>query len=146
MASAATDRALIVDTGVLVAAADRTDPRHQQCADLLERDDGPLVTTAMVIAETAYLLERDLGVVAESALYDSIVDGALLVETLTGDDWRRIRQLVAQYGDFPLGGTDASLIALAERLKTVRIATLNYRHFGAVRPSHSAAFDIHPHS
>lgn len=87
MASAATNRALIVDTGVLVAAADRTDPRHRQCADLLEQDGGPLITNTMVIAETAYLLERDLGVNAEIALYDSIIDGALLVETLTGDRW-----------------------------------------------------------
>lgn len=146
MVSGATDRALIVDTGILVAAADRTDPRHRQRAELLEQDDGPLITTAMVIAETAYLLERDLGVDAEIALYDSIIDGALLVETLIGDDWRRIKSLATQYRNFPLGGTDASLVALAERVKTTRIATLNHRHFGAVRPSHGLAFEIHPQS
>jgi len=145
MASVATDRALIVDTGVLVAAADLTDRRHNECAELLEQDVGPLVTSAMVMAEAAYLLERDLGVDAELALYTSVIDGALLVETLTAEDWRRVKELVNQYRDFPLGGTDASLIAIAERFKTTRVATLNRRHFGAVRPSHAAAFDIHPH-
>ena len=42
---------LIVDTGVLVAAADRNDPDYHACSDLLETDEGPLVTTALVIAE-----------------------------------------------------------------------------------------------
>jgi predicted nucleic acid-binding protein len=44
---------LIVDTGPLVATADRADKDHTACRDLLEGDQGPLVTTAMVIAEAA---------------------------------------------------------------------------------------------
>jgi hypothetical protein len=61
-----------------------------------------------------------------------VIDGALLVETLTAGDWTRVRKLVDQYRDFPLGGgTDASLIAIAERFKTTRIPTLNRPHFGA---------------
>ena len=48
-------------TGVLVAATDRTDPYNQVCAELLNSEAEPLVTTAMVIAETAYLLDRELG-------------------------------------------------------------------------------------
>jgi predicted nucleic acid-binding protein len=52
---------LIVDTGVLLATADTTDPHHHACLYLLAEEPEPLVTTAMVIAETAYLLDRDLG-------------------------------------------------------------------------------------
>jgi uncharacterized protein len=74
---------LIVDTGALVAAADRTDPDHAACADLLETATGPLVTTAMVVAETVYLLARELGANAEPAFYDSIISGTL------SDDRRR---------------------------------------------------------
>lgn len=145
MVSGETERALILDTGVLVAAADRTDPRHRACAELLEQDDGPLVTTVMVMAETAYLLERDLGVDAELALYTAVIDGSLVLEPMTTDDWARVKELVNQYRNFPLGGTDASLMAIAERFKTTRIATLNHRHFGVVRPSHAPAFDLLPH-
>jgi hypothetical protein len=39
---------LIVDTGPLVATADRADKDHEACRQLLESDEGPLVTTAMV--------------------------------------------------------------------------------------------------
>ena len=49
---------LIVDTGPLVATADRADRDHAACQALLEDDEGPPVTTAMVIAEAAYLIDR----------------------------------------------------------------------------------------
>ena len=135
---------LIVDTGPLVAAADRTDRHHTACAELLETATGPLVTTAMVIAETVYLLTRELGAHAEPAFYNAIINGTLTVEPLTTQDWRRIRDLVERYNDLPLGGTDASLIAIAERLGATRVATLDRAHFSIVRPAHCDAFELLP--
>ncbi len=135
---------LVVDTGPLVATADRSDPHHGACLALLEGDDGPLVTTALVVAEAAYLMDRQLGVVAESALYSSIIERALTVAELEVGDWQRIRELVTGYADLRLGGTDASIIAIAERLGVSRIATLNHRHFRVVRPIHCDAFELVP--
>jgi hypothetical protein len=57
-----------------------------------------------------------------------IVDGTLRVESLIRDDWARVRDLVDQYGDLPLGGTDASLVAIVERLRVPRIATVDRTH------------------
>ncbi len=135
---------LILDTGVLVAAADRTNPHHDRSSRLLTAGRQPLVTTAMVIAETAYLLDRELGPRVEALLYQSILDGGLHVEPLIGADWQRIRDLVTTYADLRLGGTDAGLIALAERHRQQRVATLNHRHFAVVRPAHVDAFTILP--
>ena len=106
---------LVVDTGPLVATADRSDKDHAACRALLEGDEGPLVTTAMVIAEAAYLIERQLGAKAEASLYDSIITGELEVASLDDSHWTRIRELVTAYADLRLGGTDAALVALAER-------------------------------
>jgi hypothetical protein len=39
---------------------------------------------------------------------------------------------------------DASVIVLAERLGETRIATLDHRHFSAVRPAHTDGFDLVP--
>ena len=133
---------LVVDTGPLVATADRADRDHAACRALLEGDEGPLITTGLVIAEAAYLIDRQLGPRAEASLYASIIDGQLEVVGLDRDDWERIRELVTTYGDMRLGGTDASVIAIAERRRTSRIATLNRRHFTVVRPRHAAAFDL----
>lgn len=135
---------LLVDTGVLVAATDRTDPAHRPCADLLANESEPLVTNGMVIAETAYLLDRELGAQVEATLYRAIVEGQLVVEPLTVEDWKRVGELVIQYADLRLGGTDASLIALAERHREQRIATLNRRHFAVVRPRHVGALVLLP--
>jgi predicted nucleic acid-binding protein len=43
-----------------------------------------------------------------------------------------------------MGGTDASLIAVAERLGVTTIATMNRRDFDNVRPRHLSAFTIVP--
>jgi len=52
---------LIVDTGVLLAAADNTDRAHHVCVDLVETTSDTLVTSALVVAETGYMIERQLG-------------------------------------------------------------------------------------
>lgn len=135
---------LVVDTGPLVATADTNDPDHPACLNLLHGDPGPLVTTAMVIAEAAYLLNRQLGPQAEAALYTSILDGTLSVEPLGAGDWERIRDLVTTYADLPLGGTDASVVAVAERLAVTQVATLDHRHFRVIRPAHVDAFELLP--
>lgn len=51
-------------------------------------------------------------------------------------------ELVERYADFPLGGTYASVIALAERLDAPTILTLDRRHFAAIAPRHREAFEL----
>jgi uncharacterized protein len=97
---------LIVDTGPLVATADRTDRDHAACRTLLEGDEGPLVTTAMVSAEAAYLIDRQLGAKGEASLYASIIEGQLEVASLAITDWQRIRDLVGTYADLRLAFRD----------------------------------------
>jgi predicted nucleic acid-binding protein len=53
-------------------------------------------------------------------------------------------ELVEQYADLPLGGTDTSAIALAERLDAPIILTLDRRHFTTVAPPHRKAFQLLP--
>jgi uncharacterized protein len=52
--------------------------------------------------------------------------------------------LVRQYGDLPLGGTDAAVIATAEHIGVTEIATVDRRHFTVVRPRHTSAFTLLP--
>lgn len=135
---------LIVDTGVLLAAADLSDPHHDRCAALVDAEPGRLVTTAMVVAEACYLIDRQLGPEAEALFVDSIANGDLEIEQLSDADWRRIGILIRQYASLPLGGTDASVVAVAERLTVQRIATLDHRHFRVVRPDSIGYFELLP--
>lgn len=52
--------------------------------------------------------------------------------------------LVQTYADFPLGTVDASVLAIAERLGVVSVATLDRRHFSALRAKHVNALTLLP--
>ncbi len=81
----------------------------------------------------AYLLGTRLGVDPEVRFLGDLAAGNLIVEPVAASDWLRIAELVAQYGDLPLGTVDASVIAAAERLGTNEVATLDRRHFTVVQ-------------
>lgn len=69
-----------------------------------------------MVAEVGYLLEAKVGTVAEAAFLDAPADGDLELVDLIPEDLARMAELVRRYDDLPLGTTDASAIALAERL------------------------------
>ena len=54
------------------------------------------------------------------------------------------RPTTSCYADRRLGTTDASLVALAERLRITTVATFNRRDFDNVRPLHCPALTIVP--
>jgi predicted nucleic acid-binding protein len=132
----------IVDAGPLYAAADADDRDHEACVAALSREELRLVVPALVIAEATYFVGRRLGARAESAFLAGIAQ--LDVEAPSSDDLGRMAELVDQFANFPLGGTDASVIALAERLQARVIITLDRRHFAAITPLHGPAFDLVP--
>lgn len=97
-----------------------------------------------VIAEVTYLVERRVGTTAEVRLLNDLHLGTLLTAEIEPGDWQRIAELVWTYRDMPLGTTDASIVAIAERLGITQIATLDRRHFGAVTPTHCPSFELLP--
>lgn len=132
----------VVDASVLVAAVDSRDPLHEVCSATLARPDLRLVLPAMCIAEAVYLIERDFGTHVEAAFLRGLY--GFDIRAPEPEDWPRMADLVEQYANFPLGGADASVIALAERLGTEFVLTLDRRHFGAVRPRHCEHFQLLP--
>jgi len=133
---------LLVDTGVLYALADRDDAWHVRSVQLLRHSRERLLAPVTVLPEVAYLIQSRLGSPAEQRFIRSVADRELAVETPSEADWTRCVELVAKYPD--IGLVDASVIAIAERLRVSTIATTDRRHFGAVRPRHRAAFDLVP--
>jgi hypothetical protein len=132
----------VVDTGPLYAAVDQDDADHEACVAALATPGLRLVVPAMVVAEATYLVGTRLGPRVESAFLRGLE--GLAVDAPLPEDWPRIADLVEQYGELPLGGTDASVVALAERLGTDTLVTLDRRDFGVVRPRHCAAFRLMP--
>jgi uncharacterized protein len=132
----------VVDAGPLYAAADTDDRDHTASLATLARPDLRPVVPALVVAEATYFVGRRLGAAAESAFLRGLA--ALEVEAPSREDLERTADLVERYADFPLGGTDASVIALAERLDATIVVTLDRRHFGVVQPRHCEALQLLP--
>jgi predicted nucleic acid-binding protein len=97
-----------------------------------------------VLAEVAHFIERRLGTRVELRFLEDLAAGAFFVEPPRASDWIRVAELVTRYADARLGMVDASIVAAAERLGITRIATLDRRHFGIVRPAHTDLFDVVP--
>ena len=136
--------ALICDTGPLLAALDASDPDHEGCARLLIDADEDLVVPALVLAELDYWCTRRLAPEAWLVFLDDLLAGVYRVESPTVSDLARCRELQARYADLTLGLVDASVVALAERLSEPKVATLDQRHFRAVRPAHVDTLDLRP--
>jgi predicted nucleic acid-binding protein len=132
----------IVDTGPLYAVADEDDDDHLPCLAVMERADLDLVLPAPVVAEATYLIGTRLGARAEAVFLRSLA--ALEVEAPERDDWPAIAGLVERYADFPLGGTDASVAVLADRLGTDLIISLDHRHFGVLRSGSGRPYRLLP--
>lgn len=138
---------IICDTGPLVAAALSNDADHAACEQLftdMHAAGRDLLVPATVAAEVGYLLAREAGSRVESLFLRSLADGEFAHVNLTTADFSRMAQLVDTYGDLPLGTTDASVIAVAERFKLTDVATLDRRHFTVVRPTHVNSLALWP--
>ena len=96
----------------------------------------------MIVAEIDHLVSRGGGTDAAAAFYEDLTGGAYLVEW-----WpEAVPETVEAARKNPgIGLADASLLALAARLETTRIATLHERHFRVVRPlTGESAFTLLP--
>lgn len=99
---------------------------------------------AMVVAEATFMIERSGGSIAEAAFLRSLRSPRYIIEAPTSDDLRRASELVERYADLRLGGTDASVIALAERLGDSTMFTLDRRHFAVVQTATPAGLTLLP--
>jgi predicted nucleic acid-binding protein len=122
---------IVVDTSIVVAAMNRRDEHHASVAAWLERAEGALVTSPLALAEMDYLITRFGGPRAAEQLYDDLDRGAYRVEWWPASTYDTL-EVVRDQAE--LGLTDASLVAIAGRLGTVEIATLDERHFRVAQP------------
>jgi predicted nucleic acid-binding protein len=135
---------VLVDTGPLYAVADRDDDWHHRTVRFFETNRDDLIVPVSVLPEAAYLLAAYLGAAAERQLVQSVLSGELTVEELTSVDLRRTLELLRRYEDARIGFVDATVIAVAERLKIQRILTTDRRDFSLVRPRHCKQFELLP--
>jgi predicted nucleic acid-binding protein len=138
---------VICDTAPLVAAALYKDPDHHRCVELLtglRLANRAMLVPGTVVAEAGYLLANRAGAQVEARFLGALAVGDFVPVDLTRADYERAADLVEQYANLPLGTTDATVVALSERLGLDEVVTLDHRHFSVVRPSHVKALTLLP--
>jgi len=136
--------ALILDTGPLYASLDRSDQDHVACRALIEEADEALVIPAPVLVEVDYWIQQRLNPGVLVALLADIEAGAYVVADLVREDYTRIRELCDRYADADIGFVDAAVLAIVERFGESKLATLDRRHFGLLRPRHLESIELLP--
>ena len=129
---------------MLVAAIEPRDEHHVPCAQLLGAAREARVVPAPVLVELEYLLRSASDVDAFTAFLDDCARRAFRIEVLLDEDYARVGDLLARYADLRLGFVDAAVLAVTERLREPKVATLDHRHFTVVRPRHVEALELLP--
>jgi predicted nucleic acid-binding protein len=124
---------IVADTGAVLALLDKTDKHHQALVTLFDEQPGAWVLPWAVLPEVDYLVGAHIGAKAQDAWLDDLRTGAFQVEWGSSRDLVRAAEISRAYRSLRLGLVDSVVIAIAERLKARTIATLDLRHFGAVR-------------
>ena len=89
-----------------------------------------------------------IGPQAEANIIEAIAAGELKQAEINKADLRRINELLRQYANLHSGEglslADASIVAVAERLKLTDVATLDVTDFSIAHPNHIKHFTLLP--
>lgn len=118
--------AVVVDTTIVVALMAAAHPRHADVRDWVAGLDDDLVTTPLALAEMDRLARELGGPEAAEALRADLDAGAYVVRWWADALAETVRIAAARPA---LSLTEASLVALAARLGTRRLATLSHDRF-----------------
>lgn len=121
---------LLVDTGPLVALADKRDKAHERCTAFLRDYRGRLMTTWAVLTEFSHLAP---GVAATLPLYQWIERGGLELLPLGRDELVCAIDWITRYADRPMDLADASLVVAALKTGSTQIWTLDRNDFETYR-------------
>ena len=130
----------LCDTGPLVALCDAGSTAHEDCREALQGYPGRILTTWAVLTEAMHLLKHPA---LKAVLWDFLAKGGVELASEDGHDLPRMHWFMTKYADQPMDFADASLVAVAERLRLRKVFTLDH-HFRVYRPRHTRHFEVFP--
>lgn len=112
----------IADTGLLLAALDKSDPFHEWGAAEF-REGAPFFTCEAVLAELSFHLESPIPGLKLVERGDLVLDFSLAEESA------RVLDLLSKYRDRRMELADACLVRMSELCPTARIWTVDKTDF-----------------
>lgn len=112
------ERAIVVaDTGFVVALLNRSDIRHNEVVAVYQKYT-QILFPQTVLAEVAYLLGRNAGILTVVAFLRGIAASRFSFIALMNSDLERIALILEKYADSRIDFVDVSFMAVAERFNS----------------------------
>jgi predicted nucleic acid-binding protein len=122
---------ILVDTGPVVALFDPADAHHDRAVRTLRGIRDTLYTTVPVLTEAFHMLgPASLG---SDRLREFIEKNGLWIWFLDRTALSRAFELMELHADHPMDFADASLVAAAESLETLKVFTIDRNDFQTYR-------------
>ena len=133
---------VLLDTSAILALSDTRHHLHKAIKNLVLKKEDIYIIPSTVIVEVCQLLKYRFGSMVELKFLEEINKSNFIMETIQLADISRIMEILVKHRDFHVGYVDASIVAVAERLGTNKILTLDKKHFNGLIPSGFAYFEL----
>jgi len=131
-------KAVLVDSGFLVALAIARDPRHQPARTFLAGYRGDLLVPAPVVAEACYFLST----AGKVRMLDWLSAPKRRVLDLPAAAYPEVGAILARYAALDPDFTDAAIVWLARETGCSAILTVDLRDFGVYRIKGNKRFEV----
>jgi predicted nucleic acid-binding protein len=131
-------KAVLVDSGFLVALGIARDPRHQSAKAFLSGYGGDLLVPAPVVAESCYFLSTENKV----RMLDWLAAPRRKVLDLPVAAYPEVGAILARYAALDPDFTDAAIVWLAKETGCSAILTVDMRDFGVYRVRRNKRFEV----
>jgi len=122
-------RAVLADSGFIVALGIRRDPRHDAAKAFLAGYKGEIIVPGPVVVESCYFLS----IAGKMRLLDWIAKGGAKLAELPSAACADIGTIIGRYADLEPDFTDAAIVWLADKTACRAILTVDTRDFGIYR-------------
>jgi len=133
---------VILDTSAIISLSDKSHHLNEEIKNLVLKKENLCIIPSTVAVEVCQLLKYGFGSSYEIKFLEEISKSSFIMETIQLSDVSRVIEILTKYEDFNIGYVDGSIVAVAERLGTNKILTLDKKHFSVLIPSGFEYFDI----
>ena len=135
-------RDTLLDAGPIIAMLSVRDQWHGAVAEVWPSEMGRCLTTEAVIVEASHIVARGSG--DHVRVLEYVISAGIPVFALHLILHEQCVLLLRRYADVPMDYADATLLALADRLRLDRIFTTDRKGFRTYRGSRGVGLEVVP--
>jgi hypothetical protein len=135
-------RDVLLDAGPLIAMLSPRDAAHGAVREAWPVLGDRCLTTEAVVVEATHIVARGRG--DHARVLEFLVSSDIPVVSLHLPLHETCVHLMRRYADVPMDYADATLVALADRLRLTRVFTLDRKGFRTYRGARGIPFEVVP--